>query len=175
MIIELLKRITSALEQKKINYMLSGSIALNSYAIPRMTLDIDLVIEIDNNNLKGFLSIFDKSFYINPDTVEKEVKTKGMFNAIDHKTGFKIDFIIRKDTEYRRNEFSKRVKTRVADFNVWMVALDDLIISKIEWIQTYQSEKQITDIKNLLANPDIDKNYIINWCNRLNLNTFKLL
>jgi len=43
MILGLLKRITKSLEENNIHYMLSGSLALNAYSIPRMTLDIDTV------------------------------------------------------------------------------------------------------------------------------------
>ena len=69
MISNLLKRITIALESNGINYMLSGSIAMNSYTVPRMTLDIDIVIELREENLSLFLSLFDDRYYINHDTV----------------------------------------------------------------------------------------------------------
>ena len=41
-----LKQISYHLEQAGIPYMLSGSTAMNYYAQPRMTRDIDLVVEI---------------------------------------------------------------------------------------------------------------------------------
>jgi len=175
MIINLLKRITQSLEDKQIAYMLSGSIALNSYTIPRMTMDIDIVIELNQENLNDFLSVFGDNYYINQDTVREETNRLGMFNVIDHITGFKVDFIVRKNTEYRKFEFQRRLKTKVTDFDVWIVSPEDLTISKIEWIQQLQSEKQINDIENLLAKPEINKEYIKEWCKKLNLNTFNLL
>lgn len=158
--------------------MLSDSIALNNYAIPRMTMDIDIIIALKEENLKDFLSIFDTNYYINENTVREETRRLGMFNVIDHHTGLKVDFILRKDTEYRKHEFERRTKTSFEDFDVWTVSIEDLIISKLEkleWIQVLQSDKQITDIKNLLANPQADITYIKEWCNKLNLNTFNLL
>ena len=175
MIIELLKRVTDSLEFKEISYMLSGSLALNAYSVPRMTLDIDIVIELHDEQLNDFFEIFKDEFYINENTVKEETKRHGMFNVIDHKTGFKIDFIIKKETEYRNHEFSRRRRESIADFEVWIVSPEDLIISKIDWIQQYQSDKQINDIQNLLAIPDIDMEYIIFWCEKLRLNTYKLL
>lgn len=175
MILELLQRIVKSLEAKNIQYMLSGSIALNNYSIPRMTLDIDIVIELHEANLQDFLSIFGENYYLNQDTVRTEIKRLGMFNVIDHETGFKVDFILRKNTEFRINEFNRKKQTKFANFDVWIVSAEDLVISKFEWIQQLQSEKQITDIRNLLSDPKIDLNYIKNWCNKLNLETFKLL
>lgn len=175
MILKLLKRITKSLEDKNIPYMLSGSIALNNYAVPRMTLDIDIVIELHEENLQDFLSVFDESYYVNKDTVKEETKRLGMFNVIDHETGFKVDFILRKNSEYRKHEFSRRKKVQIVDIDVWIVSPEDLVISKIEWIQQFQSDKQTSDISNLLANPEIDRNYIFNWCKKLNLKTFNLI
>jgi hypothetical protein len=54
MIKELLKAVTGKLDQKGIRYMISGSLALNIYCIPRMTMDIGIVIELDQSNLEEF-------------------------------------------------------------------------------------------------------------------------
>ncbi len=175
MILDLLKRITKSLENINIQYMLSGSIALNNYTVPRMTMDIDIVIELHEEKLNDFLFIFGDNYYVNKDVVKKETKHLGMFNVIDYETGFKVDFILRKNTEYRKFEFQRRMKTNILDFDVWIVSQEDLTISKIEWIQQIQSDKQIRDIKNLLANSEIDKQYIEKWCKKLNLKTFNLL
>ena len=175
MILKLLKRVTKSLENKNILYMLSGSIALNNYTIPRMTIDIDIVIRLHEENLQDFLSIFDENYYVNKDVVKEETKRLGMFNAIDHETGFKVDFILRKNSEYRKHEFSRRKKVQITDFYVWIVSPEDLVISKIEWIQRVQSDKQVSDIGNLLAMPGLDKDYVTDWCEKLNFNTFNLL
>jgi len=174
MILQLLEQITRALEQRGIDYMLSGSMALNSYTVPRMTLDADIVIELSGKNLEDFFEIFENEFYVNKDSVREEVARSGMFNVIDHKTGFKVDFIVRKNTEYRILEFNRRRKERIGNSEVWIVSPEDLVISKIEWIQQLKSDRQISDIENLLSIPAIDKNYVIDWCNKLKLNTFDL-
>jgi hypothetical protein len=175
MIISLLKRITQALEGKNIPYMLSGGIAMSHYAVPRMTLNIDIVIELNAENQSNFLSVFVKGYYVDDLTVKNEIRRSGMFNVIDFETGFKVDFIVRKNSEYRKYEFQRRSRNEISDFEVWMVSLEDLIISKIEWIQTLQSDKQMSDIRNLLANTQADVEYIKNWCQKLKLQTFDLL
>jgi hypothetical protein len=98
-----------------------------------------------------------------------------MFNIIDHSTGFKIDFIIRKESEYHILAFQRRQRVKEFNTELWVVELNDLIIAKIIWIQQYQSERQIFDIENLLLNPEKNLDYIKNWCSKLNLQTFNLL
>ncbi len=154
--------------------MVSGSLALNVYSIPRMTMDIDIVIELDRQNLPHFLELFKSGYYIDSETVREEISRKGMFNVIDHTTGLKIDFIIRKDTEYRRLEFARKVLKVIDDFPIWFVSPEDLIISKLDWIQQIQSDKQLHDIRILLSLPGIDIQYIQYWCKELKFETFGL-
>ena len=174
MILQLLERIVQSLEAAHITYMVSGSIALNTYTIPRMTRDIDIVIELQKKDIDLFCKIFETGFYIDSETVREEVKRQGMFNVIDHESGYKIDFIIRKNSDYRRLEFERRVRTNVYGFDVWLVSIEDLIISKLIWIQELQSERQINDIRSLLENETVDHIYVQHWCNKLDLQTFNI-
>jgi hypothetical protein len=63
MLAELLQEVVLALEQRGIRYMISGSVALNAYSVPRMTRDIDIVIELEADQLNAFESIFNMNYY----------------------------------------------------------------------------------------------------------------
>jgi hypothetical protein len=175
MIYELLKKVSSALEERNIPYMISGSVAMITYAVPRMTRDIDIVINLKESDIDQFAEIFKEGFYLHKEGIREEVKRRGMFNVIDFESGEKIDFIVRKNTEFHYNEFERRIRTNAFGFEVWVVSIEDLIISKLNWIQQIQSDMQIGDIRSLLENASIDKDYLIKWVNRLSLNTFDLL
>lgn len=174
MILNLLQRVCRSLNDSNIPYMISGSIALNIYSIPRMTRDIDIVVELKEDKIEEFTNLFPNS-YFNKEVIKDEIKRQGMFNIIDHQTGFKIDFIIRKDTEYFNLAFQRRQRIKELETELWVIRLEDLIIAKFIWIQKYQSDKQMFDIESLLLNPDKDIDYIKKWCNTLRLETFKLL
>ncbi len=45
---KVLKNVVNKLNKNKIPYMISGSVAMNYYSQPRMTRNIDIVVEIDN-------------------------------------------------------------------------------------------------------------------------------
>ena len=173
MILKLLQRVCNSLNEANIPYMISGSIALNIYSIPRMTRDIDIVLELTENRIEEFIILFPDS-YFNKETIKVEVLRKGMFNIIDHQTGFKIDFIIRKETEYFKQAFQRRRLIRELDTEIWVITLEDLIIAKLIWIQQIQSEKQLLDIETLMLNSEKDTDYIRKWCNNLKLKTFNL-
>ncbi len=42
-----------ALEEHKVRYLLVGGLAMNLHGVPRMTMDIDLVIALDTKIWKG--------------------------------------------------------------------------------------------------------------------------
>ena len=175
MIIELLKYTCIELDKKNIEYMLSGSVAMNLYATPRMTRDIDIVINLKKEDTEKFLSVFSGHYYFNPDTIATEIEKGGMFNILDKETGYKIDFMIKKNSPFRQTEFDRKQRIKVFDFEAWVVSVEDLIISKLIWTQTHVSERQIQDARNLLVSRKMDTAYIQKWCKAMKLETFNLL
>lgn len=121
-----------------------------------------------------FLLIFDSNYYVHKPSILEEIQRRGVFNVIDNRSGYKVDFVIRKNNAFRRLEFERRKRSNVLGFDAWIVSLEDLILSKIIWIQDFQSDKQINDIKSLLENPQLNNEYIRKWIKELNLNTFNL-
>lgn len=47
------------LEAKKVRYLLVGGIAMNLHGVPRMTMDVDIVLAMDEDNLLAFLGTAD--------------------------------------------------------------------------------------------------------------------
>ena len=89
-----------------------------------------------------------------------------MFNVIHQETAFKIDCVLRKSTPFQITAFERR---QVVDFHgkkVAVITLEDLIISKLVWAADSKSDKQLTDIKNLMRN-QFDRNYIESWTSKL--------
>ncbi|MFN0200238.1 MAG: hypothetical protein ACKVTZ_01885 [Bacteroidia bacterium] len=140
-----------------------------------MTRDIDIVIALKEEDVSNFVTSFEHGFYCDSEDIKNQVKRKGMFNLIDLTTITTIDFIVKKETEYRQIEFERRQKSDIYGFEFWLVSPEDLILSKLEWIQIYQSDRQLMDITNLLEIQTLDKAYILHWINQLNLNTFDLI
>ncbi len=174
---ELLAFVVSALETVPMNYMLTGSFALNFYTIPRTTRDIDLVVELVPEQKDAFLAMFQDRFYLNEHTVADEFTGKGigMFNLIDQQTYYKIDFIVRRKDRYEQVKFSNRRRVNMDGTEVWIISPEDLILSKIQWIQQLESERQKEDVRQLLKGTTLNLTYIKSWADFLNLNTYNLL
>lgn len=174
---ELLTFVVFALESVPMNYMLTGSFALNFYTIPRATRDIDLVVELQVNQKDAFLSRFGSRFHLNEQTVADEFSGNGigMFNLIDQQTFYKVDFIVRKKDRYEQVKFSNRRRVNMHGTDVWIISPEDLVLSKMQWIQQLESERQKDDIRQLLRMGDLKFDYIKSWAAFLNLTTYNLL
>lgn len=173
--LQLLEKMVYILDTLKIPYMLSGSVAMNFYADPRTTQDIDIVVEMQDYDVPSFVKMLDDKFYYFQEGIYTEIRRKGMFNIIDFESGFKVDFIIRQKNLYEQIKFQNSRKVKYSTIDLQIISPEDLIISKLQWIQVLESEKQKNDIVNLLDNEQLDLEYIKYWCNALNLKTYKLL
>jgi len=43
------------LEASKVRYLLVGGLAMNLHGVPRMTMDVDIILAMDEPNLQAFL------------------------------------------------------------------------------------------------------------------------
>ncbi len=161
---------TARLDSVAIPYMVTGSMAANYYATPRMTRDIDLVVELTAGDTDRLCGLFESDFYVDRDAVRDAVARAGTFNLIHQAHVVKVDVIVRKDSEYRRVEFARRRRAEVEGHQFSMVAIEDLIISKLDWARGTRSEVQLADVRGLLGSaPDIDRTYLEQWTERLGL------
>jgi hypothetical protein len=166
--LEVLKEVTQRLDRAKIAYMVTGSIATNFYTVPRMTRDIDIVVELSEEHLSRFIRLFETDYYLDPETVRDAVKNRGMFNLIQNEYVIKIDFVVRKDSPYRRREFFRRKKLSVDGQDLYLVAAEDLILSKLVWAKDSRSELQLSDVRNLLKSVKrLNRRYLARWAKEL--------
>ncbi len=172
---KLLADITRMFESINIPYLLTGSLAYNIYALPRATRDIDLIIEIQAKDINALLKAIEGNYYYSEETINEEVGRKGMFNIIHLESSYKIDLIVRSDDVFEMAKFRRRKAMEFQGIWLYVITPEDLVISKLRWIQQLESELHKRDIETLLLNPDVDKEYIKNWCKNLNLKTYNLI
>jgi len=141
-----------------------------------MTRDIDFIILLEAKNVDFFVNSFKEGFYCDRDAVKEAMDGPvKMFNIIDHETGYKADFVVLKDDPFRLEEFKWRLKVSYFGKTVYVVSPEDLLISKLIWIQDLQSAVQIEDIKSLVIVDNLDWEYISKWVKQLKLRSFDLI
>lgn len=162
-------------DKNNIPYMLSGSMAMSTYTGPRYTRDFDFIVHLKLSDVSLLTNYFKEGYYYDEESISDAIKTKGMFNIIDHKSNYKADFVILKDEPYRQEEFRRRLHIDFLDLKIYCVSPEDLLLSKLIWIQQLQSALQKEDIMLLSEKKGMDWNYIRHWIDTLKLNTFGLI
>lgn len=170
----LLDRLVRLLDAAEVPFMIAGSFASSAHGLPRTTQDLDMVIDPrDSEALDSFVrSMSPDEFYADPDAARDALLHRSMFNVIDHASGWKIDFIIRKNRAFSRDEFARRMKLTLLDVSVYIASPEDTIVAKLEWSrQSGGSERQRRDVAGILATvgQELDRAHVERWVHELDL------
>jgi hypothetical protein len=159
-------------EKNNLPYMVVGSIASMTYGEPRMTNDMDMVIDILYSDAQKIEQLFPiEQYYCPPiEVLKNEIIQKGQFNLIHQNTGLKIDLMIRKNNPHSIEEFNrKQLVPFVSGKSIYMATPEDIIIKKLIFYRDGGSEKHLTDIRGILTDMKIDSLYLTSWIEKLNL------
>jgi len=165
---DILRDLSSKFAQADIAYMLTGSFAMNYYAHPRMTRDLDVIVQLAAQDAGKLVRLFSSEYYVAIEAVHAAIAQESSFNLIHLESVIKVDCIVRKQGAYHRLEFERRQQVNVQDFTTWIASKEDLILSKLYWARDSRSETQLQDVKNLLAT-GYDAAYLEQWAKELGL------
>jgi hypothetical protein len=178
---ELLAQVVSVLEDMHVPYMVGGSVALSVWATPRMTHDLDIVVDLPEPLIADFCNRFSMAHYsIDADAMRASFSLKshagmGMYSFVDSEVGLKVDlFPLRDNDPAQQFALSRRIVEEVAyGVKAYVYTAEDLLIQKLRWYALSESERQFGDCLSLVltdlnrAGPLISWDYVENWANRL--------
>jgi hypothetical protein len=168
----LLQRVVEILDDCRIPYMLTGSLAAAYHATPRATKDIDIVFETDATGLSRLVSRLGESgLYVDHGAALEALRTHGQFNAIEPTSGWKIDLIVCKRRAFSKTEFERREKATILGIDAALASIEDVLIAKLEWSKLGDSELQRRDVIELLERAwhRLDLEYVEYWVGQLDL------
>src|SRR5882724_7060219 len=106
--LDIVRDVSQRLDRAGLAYMLTGSMAMNYYAQPRMTRDIDLVVALVPQDTDKVVRLFTPDYYVSREAVSSSIAHESLFNLIHQESVIKVDCIVRKGTPYRHAEFERR-------------------------------------------------------------------
>jgi hypothetical protein len=163
-----------SLEACGIPYMVSGSVGAMLYGEPRLTNDLDVVVEISAAQADCLRRRFPgEAFYLpSGEFIHEVIRRHGQFNIIHVESGSKADLIVRKTGEFARAEFDRRRPLEFADdFLAQTAAPEDIILSKMLAYRSGGSDKHLADILSILdiSGTALDEAYLQRWIAKLEL------
>ncbi len=150
------------LNKKRIKYIVVGGMAVNFHGVPRATYDIDLLLYLENKNLKRFLTLL-KAWGFKPRVPvgimdfarEKNrqdwIKNKNMkaFNLVNPDWAIReIDIIINTPVDYRK-AIKNSDNIALYGVNIPTISIADLILMK-SVSNRGQDKSDIRNLKKIL-------------------------
>ena len=165
-----LSKIVGIFAEHGIRYHLTGGLTSMAYGEPRMTQDIDIVVDPKNMHaLRGvFLaSLSSRRFLFDGSLIERAIENRGMFQLLDIDESLKLDIYVR---ELIPGELDRSVELELFDgFNVPIASRVDAAASKLVWIDK-GSHKSRRDFRQIYRNASAgEQQSIEQLCRRLNL------
>jgi hypothetical protein len=141
------------LNRLKISCMVTGTAASIVYGQPRLTHDIDLVVEMNHGDATGLAAAFPcDSFNCPPiETMIAEIQSKrpGRFNLIHRATGFKADLYLAGEDALHHWAMQRRRKITLEEESVWIAPVEYVILRKLEYYREGASDKHYGNARNL--------------------------
>jgi len=152
---DLFAYVVSILERLSIPYMVVGGFAAITYGEPRLTLDVDIVVDMQHRHVDSFVAAFPIPEYtISRDGIVDSLTRRYPFNVIKPDTGAKVDLVPLPLDPYTRAAFGRRqhviydeIKGRAADF----ATAEDVLLAKLAAYQKTGSEKHLRDARGILV------------------------
>ena len=177
----LLQQVVEALERIDVPYMIGGSVALGVWATPRMTHDLDIVVDVPLDEIPQFCAQFPaERYYLDAAAMtaafrRRDSRSLGMYSFLDMETGLKVDlFPLRTGDPAQVTAMGRRVREQVLRSHpAYVYAPDDLLIQKLRWYSMGESRRQFTDCLALViadrarSTRLIDPAYVQGWVDLL--------
>ncbi len=154
------------LDRLQIPYMVAGGFAAIFYGEPRLTVDIDIVVDINSTHIKPLTAAFPfPDYYLSVEGMGDAIRRRFPFNIIQTATAAKVDLIPLPDDIFSRMAFSRRQKVvfNQAGDEAYFISAEDMVLAKLYAFDQTGSDKHLRDVKGVL---------VIQW-GRLNLNLIR--
>jgi hypothetical protein len=149
---ELAVRIGEMLDSLGIRYVIGGSVASMLYGEPRMTLDLDVMIDADERSVLEIVQRLTHDFYVEADDALQAVRHRSSFNAIRFDDLMKVDFFVPERRPEVTLQFERARVVSLASGTASFYAPEDILVRKLIWFRMggEHSERQWRDILGIL-------------------------
>ena len=162
-----------ALEDAGIHYMITGATASSLHGEPRLTHDVDLVVDIPKSVVNELVAAFPPpDFYLDKNGILDAIDRNSMFNLLEVRTGDKVDFWILKNEPFDRSRFSRKCIEEFMGIGMYVSSPEDTILMKLKWAKdSGGSEKQFGDALGVyeVQFGKLDTDYLEHWAKELGI------
>ena len=144
--------VVDVLEEIGIPYMVVGGYAATLYGQPRMTLDVDIVVDMSAGHVPRFVAAFPGlDYYVSEEAILDSLARRYPFNVIESRTAAKVDVVPLPQDVFTRMAFTRRQRVEyVAGHSATFIAPEDAIVAKLLAHKNTGSDKHLLDAQGIL-------------------------
>ncbi|MHA2379848.1 MAG: DUF6036 family nucleotidyltransferase [Candidatus Thorarchaeota archaeon] len=164
---EILQFVCSYLNESEIQFVVVGGVAVMYHGVPRTTVDIDLIIQIDDAKIPAFVNFLNsKGFTASAEDLRTALNEKS------HSTFFFKRSLLRLDIQGVNSEFDRMTLDRAISVDllgasIMIGSAEDTLVNKI----LFRGEQDMRDALGILArnHENLDLEYIQSTCTLLGI------
>lgn len=161
-------RVLDALNSVGVPYMLVGSLSSSFYGIPRATHDADFVLGAAQTPIAEIMDRLGPAFRLEPQLTFETVTgtTRYLIRVVE--SSFRIELFLLSDEPHDQQRFARRRETQLFGRTAFVPTPEDVIITKLRWSSRTAGEKDIHDVRGVVAvqQDRLDWPYVESWCDR---------
>jgi hypothetical protein len=173
--IELIDTFIRPLNEHRIRYVITGSVASMAYGEPRLTNDIDVVLAIQAQHIPTLVSAFpEEKFYLPPtEIIQAEILrgSRGSFNIISQENMLKADIYLVGNDSIQIWGMSHAKVLEIDEQPIRFAPPEYVIIRKLEFYREGRSQKHLRDIASMMteSSSQIDLEILAEFLDQLGL------
>jgi len=146
--------VVKKLEEMSLPYMVAGGFAAVFYGEPRLTIDIDIVVDINTTHIERLVEAFPfPDYYLSEEGMRDSIRRRFPFNIIQVATAAKVDLIPLPEDVFSRVTFTRRQRKvfNQAGAEAYFISAEDIVLAKLFAYQQTGSDKHLRDVKGVLV------------------------
>lgn len=164
---EIISLVSEFLDKEGIKYVIVGGLAAIFYGIPRMTMDLDLIIQMPENKRNKFIEFLNKNdFFVDKWDLEQGFKDRSHSTIQDKNSLLRLD-IKGVYTKFDKETLERRVAIRYKGKKLHITSPEDTIANKL----LFGREQDIKDSEGIYVRQleKLDMKLLENRCKELNV------
>lgn len=147
--VELGLRIAESLEQAGIPYALGGALALGVWAIPRLTLDVDVNIFVEEDGLPSALAaLVAAGVQVDAERARIDAREQGMFEG--RGSGMRVD-VFTPSIDFSWEAMRTRVRVDRDGQSIWFLSAEALCVLKLLFFRGKDDDPRVATWDRLVA------------------------